>query len=225
MDPAQPTPADHHDERNVGLVTDDGVELLADVDIPDPVVAVAAVCHPHPAYGGDRHHPVVDAVFRSLSQTGVATIRFDFRRAGTDTDGTAEVADLRAAVTELRRRRPGLPVILVGYSFGAVVCLHAAASPTSALGPDVELRGVVAIAPPLTMAAGVEPSVPTLLLVPEHDQFCPPAPAAEHSDRWPDRTLLPVAMADHFLAGRAGTVAERTQAVVRDWLSVPSGPG
>src|SRR5688500_12428800 len=37
--------------------------------------AVAIVLHPHPAMGGDRHHPLVLALADALSTAGVATLR------------------------------------------------------------------------------------------------------------------------------------------------------
>jgi hypothetical protein len=47
-----------------------------------------------------------------------------------------------------------------------------------------------------------------MLLVPEHDQFCPPGRARERSQEWPSTSIVEVAGTDHFLQGRLGMVVE-----------------
>ena len=59
------------------------------------------------------------------------------------------------------------------------------------------------------------PRQPTLVLVAEHDQFCPPSGARPIVATWPDATMEIITSADHFLAGRA-TAAAATAAA---WLS------
>jgi alpha/beta superfamily hydrolase len=192
------------------LVTADGRALAADVHVPEtePMAAVV-VSHPHPLYGGDRHHPVVTAVFDGLADVGCAVLRFDFRRE--QGDGVAERADVLAAIDALTERAPGVPVHLAGYSFGAAVSLAV---------QDPRIRSVVAIAPPLVMMPVPVPAVPVLVLVPEHDQFAPPAAVAPLVAAWPEVEIRTVPMGDHFLAGRAGWVAD--QAV--GWLTATRPP-
>ncbi|MEW6471485.1 MAG: hypothetical protein AB1679_04365 [Actinomycetota bacterium] len=48
------------------------MEVEADLLVADEAWAGAVVCHPHPAYGGDRHNVVVDRIFRTLGDAGVA---------------------------------------------------------------------------------------------------------------------------------------------------------
>ena len=60
---------------------------------------------------------------RGLQAAGCAVLRFNFRGVG-KSEGTIEasereVEDLRAAVDELTRRFPGLPLWAGGFSFGA----------------------------------------------------------------------------------------------------------
>jgi hypothetical protein len=199
----------------ITLRTGDGVSLAADLALPPGTPRAAAVlCHPHPAYGGDRHNIVVDALFRALPPAGVASLRFDFRPAGSG----AESADVVAAADALAAEVPeGVPLWLVGYSFGADVALGV---------DDPRAAGWVAVAPPLRFGdppvpgrGGAGDGRPVLLVVAEHDQFSGPERAAAATAGWPAVTTAVVPMADHFLAGSAGAVA----VTVRDWLLARAG--
>jgi alpha/beta superfamily hydrolase len=159
------------------------------------------VCHPHPLYGGNRFHPVVDALFRALPSAGFRTLRFDFRAA--HDGGVAERLDLVAALDGLAADTS--PLFVAGYSFGALVALAT---------DDARIAGIVAIAPPLTAEAPGHAG-PALVLSPRHDQFCPPERAAAITASWPDTTVDAIEGADHFLVGAAAAVAERTVA----WLT------
>jgi uncharacterized protein len=206
--------------EHVHLTTADGQILDGDLLVaPTSATAgpapVAVVCHPHPQFGGDRHNPIVDAVFRRLSEAGVHSLRFDFR--GSYGGGVSERLDVIAAVDHLADRFPGSTVHVVGYSFGAAVALAV---------DDSRIASKVAVAPPLRTMPVVAPSGPTLVLVPAHDQFCPPAAAAEIVDRWPEVELEVIDMTDHFLVGRARAVADRVAQwlVARSRFSEPQPP-
>ena len=191
-----------HDERQMRFCTDDGTELVGDLSVPTSCAAAAVVCHPHPQFGGNRFNPVVDAVHRSLPEVGVASLRFDFR------ERFGERLDAEAALVELRRAVPDVPVVAIGYSFGAMV----------AMSVHVEdLAARILIAPPLGRSAG-EPNriCPTLVLTPAHDQFAPPEVAGPIVEAWPDAEFQVIDIADHFLAGRTSTVADRVAAWVSD---------
>src|SRR5690348_2382922 len=139
------------------LHTADGHSLAADTaDATPPQRGVAVVCHPHPLYVGDRFNPVVQALFDALPAAGFTTIRFDFREA--HDRGVAERLDVRAAIDAVAV--DGLPVVVAGYSFGALVALSTR---------DPRISAVVAVAPPLTPGAE-GPGVPALVLSPTHDQ-------------------------------------------------------
>ena len=179
-----------------------------DVASPESPRAVAVLCHPHPDYGGDRHNIVVEALFRALPPAGVAALRFDFRRPLGEGLGQA-VDDVAAALDTATERFPEEPVVLCGYSFGAAAAL-------ATVGGRPDVGRLVLIAPPLALLpAGAAPTVPTLALVPAHDQFSPPAVVEPVVDGWPDARLEVVEAGDHFLAGRTGWVAERVVA----WLA------
>jgi alpha/beta superfamily hydrolase len=187
------------------LQTADGQTLAADLADPagDPRGGVV-VCHPHPLYGGDRFHPVVDALFRALPAAGFRTLRFDFRAA--HGGGVAERLDVVAALDALSGpESAGLPLYVAGYSFGALVALGT---------DDARIAGIVAIAPPLTSDTPAHAG-PVLVLSPRHDQFCPPERAAAITAAWPATSVDAIEGADHFLVGAAAAVAGRTVA----WLT------
>ncbi len=189
--------------NDLELVTSDGHRLAADrADPPDGATIRGALvlCHPHPLYGGNRFNPVVAALFDRAPQAGLVTLRFDFRAA--HDDGIGERLDLLAALDALGDV-PGLRVV-AGYSFGAQVALSVAGAPLDAL---------VVIAPPVT-AASPPPPIPTFVLAPRHDQFFAYDQTAAIVAGWraagAPAEIEPVESADHFLAGQAATVAERT---------------
>ena len=188
-------------DPEIFLTTDDGVELVADLTVPAGSRLAAAICHPHPQYGGTRHDHVVDALFRALPAAGVAALRFDFRR--DFGGGVAERLDLAAALDRLATDVPGVPLVATGYSFGAMVVLGL---------DDPRVEGRVLVAPPLGMidVAPVDPDVPTLVLSPAADQFAPPDVAAPIVADWPGAELVTIPMGDHFLHGRTALVVDET---------------
>jgi alpha/beta superfamily hydrolase len=171
------------------------------VDINDspgsPLTAV--LLHPHPDMGGDRFNHVVDTLYHSLAKGGYTTARFDFSS-----------SDMRVATAEAADVVDGCgdgPLALVGYSFGASVALHLT---------DSRLVGWMSVAPYLTETPGgaaADPR-PKLLLVPERDQWSPPARVLPLTEHWANTTVATVPGADHFLAGRTGPVVEAALA----WL-------
>lgn len=199
-----PTPAEP-----ISLSTVDGVTLEAQFAPPADASptggsttgqppAVAVVCHPHPLYGGSMHNNVVDRLFRDLPAAGVATVRFNFRGVGASGgehgNGRDEAADIVAAIDELAGRYPNVPVVVVGYSFGADVALS--------VGDD-RLAGWLAVSPPLriidpaTMAAATDPR-PTVIVSGTADDFQPAGQAEQVVADWPSTEVVAVDGVDHF---------------------------
>ena len=197
------------------VTTADGVSIeLAWSPAADPPRAGAVVTHPHPLMGGDMHNPVPAGVARGLASAGVTTVRLSFRGAGgSDGEhggGDAERADVVAALDALHDALPGVPLVGVGYSFGADVLLAV---------DDPRLDGVVAVAPPLRVLGpealrAPRDGRPTLVLSPAHDQFCDPDRATAITAGWPSTVVEPVAGCDHFLAGGVQRVVDRVVAFV-----------
>lgn len=186
------------------LTTDDGEQLEAQYDGPDSARIALVLAHPHPSYGGDMHVPIIDSLFRQAGDSAMARIRFNFRGAGRSTGvhdgGDAERLDVAAAAAELHRRHPNAALVLIGYSFGADVILGAPV-------PDVAAR--VLVAPPLRFRPdGVAITEPTLMMVPEHDQFGSFERALHVTEDWPQAHVLEIPGCDHFLAGAVDDITD-----------------
>ena len=73
---------------------------------------------------------VVDTLARALRETGIPTLRFNFRgvgaSAGTFDEGKGETADADAVASYGAQRWPGRQLVLAGFSFGAYVALRLA---------------------------------------------------------------------------------------------------
>lgn len=195
------------------LHTEDGVEIEAEQADPEgQILAAAVLAHPHPQMGGNRHAPVPDRLFSELPGAGVAVLRFDFRGAGGSSGsfggGGPEAADVRAAHGWLHEHT-GLPVWLVGWSFGADVSL---------LVDDPAVAGWVCVTPPLALRgigaiAGADRR-PKVLLVAEHDQFCAPQAATQRCEGWRNTDLRVVAGTDHFLLGALSRITEQVEEIL-----------
>jgi alpha/beta superfamily hydrolase len=200
----------------IQLDTADGLALAADLVVPAQCRGGAAVAHPHPLFGGDRRNPVVRVLADALEAADLAVVTFDFRGVGASQgvhdDGDGERLDLLAALESVAAVAGG-PLIAAGYSFGAGVALDVA---------DPRLTGWLLVAPPLTPGtrrplAGFDPR-PKWLIVPEHDQFCPPDAARAATASWASTSVAEVPGTDHFLAGRSATVADLVAAALASLL-------
>jgi alpha-beta hydrolase superfamily lysophospholipase len=121
--------------EDVRFRTADDVEL-AGWFVPHPRPRANVIfCHGH---GRNRGH--VGGLLPTFHDLGLNVLAFDFRGHGdseghTSTFGSREVQDLRAAAEYLNAKCPGQPLLLVGVSLGAAVCLQTV--------PDLpEVRGV-----------------------------------------------------------------------------------
>ncbi|HEV7239726.1 MAG TPA: alpha/beta fold hydrolase [Thermoanaerobaculia bacterium] len=105
-------------------------------ELQDPA-GIAIVCHPHPLGGGTLHNKVVFRAARGLEVANVATLRFNFRGVGASggkhDEGEGEVDDVNTAIEWMKRKHPGLKLIVGGFSFGAWVSSRAACE-----RPDVD---------------------------------------------------------------------------------------
>ena len=178
--------------------------LEALVEVPEGFDgrAIAVVCHPHPLFGGTMQNKVVHMTARALQESGLATVRFNFRgvgaSAGTFDDGRGETDDALAICDYAHGRWPGAALTLAGFSFGSFVAFRVAS-----LRPAVRLY---TIAPPVRRFDFDEHPVPTMPwtviqgdrdeLV-EHDAVVAWADAAR-----PRPTLVTIPGAEHFFHGR-----------------------
>jgi uncharacterized protein len=138
----------------------------------------AVVCHPHPAFGGRMHTPLVVDLAEAFGAAGWSTLRFNFRgldgSGGSPTGGLAEHDDVAAAVA-WARDNGAAEVALVGYSFGALMAARAIAAgtsvtslaavgfPTTILGQDRERVG--------ELLRALDRRLPWLFVSGDADQF------------------------------------------------------
>jgi uncharacterized protein len=184
------------------------VQLEAYLREPDgPPRGAVAVCHPHPVYGGTMDNRIVYRAAKAAASAGFAALRFNFRGAGQSTglfdQGIGEKEDVAAAVKWIEGTYPGLPLALIGYSFGAWVGLQVACS-------DPRVVAMVGLGIPLDlydMDFLIENSKPALYIVGTRDEFC----SQGNLDRFA-RRLQPTSFvhqideADHFFSNQADIV-------------------
>lgn len=207
--------------EDVTLCTSDGHTLVGELAVPPgaPPVATLVTVHPLPTAGGTMDsHVLRKAAARLPAQAGCAVLRFNTRGTassrgrseGAFDDGVSEGRDLAAALDLVRER--GLPrPWLVGWSFGTEVILkHALGHP---------MAGAILLSPPLRrttaeeLLAWREVSVPLVAIVPEHDDFLPPAAARRAFAVLPHCVEIDIAGAKHLWVGETATRAVLTEIV------------
>jgi uncharacterized protein len=180
-----------------------------------PPQAAAVICHAHPLHGGMMHFKVVFRVAKALQACGLAALRFNFRgvglSAGRHDYGIGERDDVSAALDEMQRRYPSLPIVLGGFSFGSHMALRVAAHdprPAALLALGFPIESV----PDPEFALAVR--VPRLFVQGERDQFGGRGAITPWVDSLPPpRCLRIVEGSDHFFTGHLETL----QGIVEDW--------
>jgi hypothetical protein len=204
------------------------LEALVNEGAPDAPFA-ALVCHPHPLGGGTMNNKVVYQAMKVLNdpQWGSCwpVLRFNFRGTGLSQgthDGKAETADVAAALNWLASEYKR-PLVVAGFSFGAVMALGACCG-HGQIPPDVRasIRALIALGLP-THAEGhdyrypflADCTIPKLFLSGDHDQYAPAAQLAQvaASAAEPKRLLL-LPGADHFFTSQL----EPMQQALAGWL-------
>lgn len=122
------------------------------------------------------HNKVVFHAMKALHSFGFPVLRFNFRGTGLSggqhDEGRGEVADVQAALAWLKDKF-SLPIIFVGFSFGAATGLRAAC-------PDPNVSAVISLGTPVeangrlysfTFLRGC--TKPKLFVSGDHDQYGP----------------------------------------------------
>jgi len=176
------------------------------LDVADARGAVL-ICHPNPVQGGTMLNKVVSTLQRTARDAGYVTLRFNYRgvgqSAGSHDMGAGEVADAEAAAAWLREKHPGLPLVLMGFSFGGFVAASLAGRLEAA---GVELQQLFMIAPAV-MRLTPEFPLPQQCLItvvqPDADEVVAPQLVYEWSDSLSrPHELLKVAECGHFFHGK-----------------------
>ncbi len=197
-------------------------KLEVTTDVPQDVPArrgTAVICHPHPMHGGTMRNKVVTMIERALRESGLRTVRFNFRGVGksegTFDEGRGEGDDLAAVVRWVRAACPDDDLWLAGFSFGSYVSLSRA----EALGA----KALVSVAPPVERSYDFDtfdlPTCPWLIVQGEEDEVVDPAKVfewVEAIDREP--TLIRMPETSHFFHRRLLDLRGAIKNAVRSWL-------
>ena len=191
-------------------LTFEGIIALPDAADAGPFPGVV-MCHPHPLMGGNMDNNVVTAVTFALADTGIASLRFNFRGVGNsggehakgakEHQETLTALDFLGALPELDDRRLGL----AGYSFGTrVICGHRKLCRRP--------RAVALVAPSLeaiTDSPLQTSDKPRLIVTGDRDRLDNAAGAPEQLARFnPPAEYHLVPGADHFWVGQERQMAE-----------------
>ena len=202
--------------REVSFRTEDGLLLVGELALPAHIRPVATLLclHPLPTHGGFMDsHLIRKAANRLPHQAGIAVLRFN-TRGTTSPRGTSEGAfddadgerhDVAAALDLLRRE--GLSSIwLLGWSFGTDLALRYGCVPA--------VEGAVLLSPTLRWSGPQDlhrwatSGKPLTVVVPEFDDYLPPAGAREAFRAVPQAEVVVVAGARHLLFGRTANVLD-----------------
>ena len=174
------------------------------------------VCHPHPLFGGTMHNKVVFHAMKALHSFGFPVLRFNFRGTGLSSGehhGKEEVSDVEAALDWLKQEF-SLPIIFVGFSFGAAMGLKACC-------PDPEVRALISLGTPVEAEGRAysyrflrECSKPKLFLSGDHDQFGPHEPLESVVANAAEPKELVFIPGDHFFAGHLNEM----RLTIESWL-------
>jgi hypothetical protein len=175
---------------------------------------IAIVCHPHPLHGGTLHNKVVFRASRGFERQEVATLRFNFRGAGTSQgmhdNGDGEQQDVEAAIDWMKARHRDTKLLLGGFSFGAWV-----ASRVAWARDDV--AALVLIGSPVNkydMSYIRHAPQPILFLQGSDDEFGEVDKLAKIVESCRRAELIVVNGADHFFKNQVEIVEE----TVAEWV-------
>jgi uncharacterized protein len=186
-------------------------------------VAAAVVCHAHPLHGGMMHFKPVFRAAKALQLEGLAALRFNFRGVGRSEGvhdhGVGEQDDVRAALHQVERRFPGLPLVLGGFSFGSAMALRVGVA-------DPRVRALFALGLPEPMMGDLDfmggSTKPRLFVQGANDDFGPAERLRAKVTALPEpRELVVIPESDHFFTGRLDALQEALSAWAarRPWES------
>ncbi len=178
---------------------------------------VALILHPHPKAGGQMNNPVTVQLFHLFMKRGFSVLRFNFRGVGKSEgahdEGRGEQGDAAAAVDEMARRFPGLPIVLGGFSFGSSMAVRVGCA-------DARVRALLVMGFPEAMLKDTSflasCTQPRLFVQGENDAFADgPRIRALVATLPEPKTLVVIPGSDHFFAGHL----DELQAAVSSWAA------
>ena len=220
------------------LRTQDGLNIVGEAALPEsgPPRATIVCAHPLPTHGGMMDsHVFRKAAWRLPALADIAVVRFNTRGTcsaagcseGEFDEARGEGLDLAAAVAWARDALPTEDLSvppdpwLVGWSFGTDVILR------NGLLPGV--AGAVLLSPPLRytdeehLRAWAVDGRPVTALIPEFDDFLPPAQAQDQFAPLTQADVRPAPDAKHLWVGEPSVqwVLDQIVSVVAPEVPVP----
>jgi uncharacterized protein len=173
--------------------------IVEDPGVQGPSYGV--ICHPHPLYGGTMDNKVVTTVARALQETGIPTLRFNFRGVGASAgefdQGVGETADADAVAAWGAERWAGRSLVIAGFSFGGYVALR--------LAQQRLPRCLITIAPAVQgfAASTAVPHCPWLVVQGDADELVDPSSVIDWVNTLdPKPRLVVLPGVGHFFHGR-----------------------
>ena len=179
-------------------------------------VASAVICHPHPLHGGTMHNKVVYTLARAFIRQQFNVLRFNFRGTG-QSEGEygneqGELLDVCAAIQWVQEREPDLPIWLAGFSFGAVMTIHASL--------ETKLEGLISIAPAVSRCSNhidSQPDCPWLIIHGDQDELVNIEAIVEWLNKLEPGPALSVFQdTTHFFHGKLGLLRQTVESFVKD---------
>ena len=195
----------------VHLTTADGLTLIGELALPETqkVAGALVMLHPLPTHGGMMDsHIYRKAAFRLPALADLAIFRFNTR--GTESEqgksegefsnGVDEKFDVAAAIDYVTSALPDLENIwVVGWSFGTDLALKHARDP--------RVKGLILLSPPLRTSQESDlewwahDGRRVIAIVPEFDDYLPPAQARERFAKLTQLEMIEVANGKHLWIG------------------------
>jgi hypothetical protein len=191
--------------------------LEATLRIPDgDPRAIVVIAHPLPTHGGTMRNPLMATLARAAAARDWYALRFNFRgvgeSAGEWSGGHEEPRDLADAVAHARAVASGLPLGLVGFSFGALTVLRWIAA--GGRSDAYALMGLPLRSETHQPRTDLPPVPPGAFVVNgEQDEFATPD---EIRRAYPQAEVVAIPGTDHYFAGKRDDVAR----VVMDRLAL-----
>ena len=174
------------------------------------------LAHPHPLHAGTMNNKVVTTVARALRDSGIPSIRFNFRGVGKSDGefdcGVGEAWDLIKLSSIIREVFAISDIILAGFSFGAYVGYRAC--------HQVMPERMISIAPAVNHGDFTEfgvPSLPWFIVAAANDEIVPITDITKwHQHLVPEPKLHVFKDCGHFFHGRLVELKQTLMDIISD---------
>jgi alpha/beta superfamily hydrolase len=176
------------------------------LDHPD-AHGMAIICHPHPLFDGTMHNKVISTLQRTVRDEGYSTLRFNFRgvgqSVGTYGEGAGEIEDAYAAAWWFIKQHPGLPLTVMGFSFGACVAGRLAGRLEHEALPLTRLFMLAPSVERFDVEGKLPVSCPLTIIQPEADEVVTPDKVYAWAEGLAqEHELIKVPECSHFFHGK-----------------------